>query len=234
LSIGAKDSSFPDDYIEGLIDEVRIYNRILTDSELTSIKNNEHYATGTITRDLSSFIIGNLEIKELGCYGTWDRSTTQVTVSASTNNVNWVTIQSNAYSTNYTVPTPNTYKYFRCELNTNDPLKSQTPVIQSMGARIDPKSTSFINGTVRDSLSPYMALSGVRVSTNTGMSTVTNAAGFYSFATTAGTPYLITAKLDPTYSPTSASVTAISGTIVRDFSLVKKLTGTITGRVNNA
>lgn len=231
LSIGAKDGITPDDYIEGLLDEVRMYDRILTPTELTAIQNNEHYTAGSITRDLSSFIIDNLEIKELGCHGTWDRSTTQVYVMASTDNVNWVTIQSNAYSINYNVPTPNNYKYFRCELRTSD--TSKTPVIQSMEARIDPKAASYINGTVKDS-SSNLGIAGVTVSTNTGVSKTTNAAGFYSFAVTPGITYTITATLDPIYIPQSASVTAVQGMVVKDFSLVKKATGTITGSVNNA
>jgi len=45
LSIGAKDSDFPDDYIEGLIDEVRMYDHSLTDDELRSIQNNAHYTS---------------------------------------------------------------------------------------------------------------------------------------------------------------------------------------------
>jgi len=74
LSIGAKDTYVQTtglDFTHGTIDEVRIYNRKLSASELTSIRNNEHYTAGTITRNLVSIIHAGEEIKELGCYGTW-------------------------------------------------------------------------------------------------------------------------------------------------------------------
>jgi len=100
-----------------------------------------------------------------------------------------------------------------------------------MKANIDLKAASYINGTIKDS-SLLTPISGVKVSTNTGVSKTTNAAGFYSFAVTPGTPYTITATLNPKYYPQSASVTAGQGTVYKDFSLVKKPTGTITGRVN--
>jgi Concanavalin A-like lectin/glucanases superfamily len=138
LAIGAKDTESSGtgmDYTHGTIDEVRFFNRKLSSSELTSIRNNEHFTTGTVTRNLGSVIPAGSEIKELGCYGTWDSSTTKVDVMASTNNVNWDMIQSNgAPNVNYPVNPGNNYKYSRCSLSTTDP--SKTPVIQSMRANI--------------------------------------------------------------------------------------------------
>jgi len=322
LSIGAKDSAFPDDYIEGLIDEVRIYDRILTPTELTFIKNNEHFTAGTVTRNLSSIIRAGEELKDLGCNGTWDRSITTVDILASANNINWDMIQSNAYpNVNYTVDTGNNYKYIRYSLITTN--ASRTPIIESIRARISssitpPQSTippqpwnlqyslgnywvnhtwqagtgvvtddynisinglwhngtnsyyndsagasnwsditvwawnksgsgnmsafsvsqniqvplflSFINGTIIGSENKS-GLAGVKVFTNTSLSTVTNATGFYSFEVTSG-DYNITATLEPIYYPNSTNISLLSAVVVQDIELLKKPTGNITGSVN--
>lgn len=93
-------------------------------------------------------------------------------------------------------------------------------------------SGSFINGTVKDSVSKS-GLSGVNVLTNTGLSTKTNAVGFYSFEVTPDTTYTIRAELEPTYYPNSTMVTVSGASEVTDIELLKKLNGTITGRINN-
>jgi len=91
-------------------------------------------------------------------------------------------------------------------------------------------SDTYINGTVR---SGGIAVEGVTVSTNTSISTTTDASGFYSLPVTAGT-YQLTAAKEPVYN-TNSSVTATvdSGVVVRDIELVIKLTGTISGSVLN-
>ena len=89
----------------------------------------------------------------------------------------------------------------------------------------------FINGTVMDSVNKT-GLSGVTVYTNTGLSTMTNTTGFYSFAVTAGA-YNLTAKFEPTYySNDTITVSTIENAlVVQDIELLKKMTGTITGKV---
>jgi Concanavalin A-like lectin/glucanases superfamily len=232
LAIGAKDTESSGtgmDYTHGTIDEVRFFNHSLSASNLTSIRNNEHFTTGTVTRNLVSIINASSEIKELGCYGTWDSSITKVDVMASDDNSVWTPIKLNAApNVNYAVDSGNNYKYSRCSLSTTD--SSKTPAIQSMRANIGLKAAGYINGTIKDS-STLAPISGVKVTAN-GVSKTTNAGGFYSFAATPGTTYNLTVTLDPTYSPQSASVTATQGTVLKDFSLVKKPTGTITGSVN--
>jgi PKD repeat protein len=138
LAIGAKDTEISGtgmDYTNGIIDEVRFFNRKLSATDLTSIKNNEHFTTGTVTRNITSIILPGEELKELGCNGTWDRSITKVDIMASTNNITWVTIQPNATkNVLYNVSQNNNYKYTRCSLSTTN--ASQTPIIESIRARI--------------------------------------------------------------------------------------------------
>ncbi len=92
-------------------------------------------------------------------------------------------------------------------------------------------SGSFINGTVMDSVSKS-GLAGVEVLTDTALSTKTNATGSYSFGVTPGT-YTIIATFEPAYYSNSATFSITSGAaMVQDIELLKKLNGTITGRVN--
>lgn len=164
LSIGAKDTYVQTtglDFTRGTIDEVRIFNRKLSDSELTSIRNNAHITAGTVTRSLSSVIKTGEEIKELGCFGTWDSSITKVDVMASADNRNWNLIKSNAApNVNYPVNTGNNYKYSRCSLSTTDP--SQTPVIQSIRANIGPKGSTSSN-PIAEAGGPYSGTPGVLI-----------------------------------------------------------------------
>ncbi len=91
-------------------------------------------------------------------------------------------------------------------------------------------SGPYINGTVR---SGGTGVEGVTVSTNTTISTTTDASGFYSLPVTAGT-YQLTARLEPVYYTNSSETAAVvSGVVVRDIELLIKPTGTITGSVTN-
>ena len=92
-------------------------------------------------------------------------------------------------------------------------------------------TTAFIKGIVKDSVNK-MPLSGVTISTNTNLSTTTNATGFYSFAVKAGA-YDLTAKFEPTYytNNTIKLSTIENAVLVKDIELLKKPIGTITGMV---
>jgi PKD repeat protein len=164
LSIGSKDTYIQTsglDFTRGTIDEVRIFNRKLSSSELTSIRNNAHNTAGTVTRNLVSLIRTGEEIKELGCYGTWDSSITKVDVMASANNVKWDTIQANAaQNVNYPVNRGNNYKYSRCSLSTTDSSKS--PIIQSIRANIGPKGANPSN-PIAEAYGPYSGTAGVLI-----------------------------------------------------------------------
>lgn len=158
FSIGAKDTYIQTtglDFTNGFIDEARIYDRQLNTSELALIRNNSHYPAGTVTRNLSSLIHAGEELKESGCNGTWDRSTTKVDIMASTNNTTWDTIQSNAIpNVGYIIDPGNNYTLSRCSLSTSDP--SKTPIIESIRARIGPKGSSYniSVSTLPEGLSP--------------------------------------------------------------------------------
>lgn len=87
----------------------------------------------------------------------------------------------------------------------------------------------FINGTV---LSNGTGISGVVVTANASISTITNISGFYYLLVPAGT-YDLTATREPDYYlNNSVVVTAISGTtVVQDIELIDKPTGNIIGSV---
>ncbi|MCX9082635.1 MAG: metallophosphoesterase [Candidatus Methanoperedens sp.] len=92
-------------------------------------------------------------------------------------------------------------------------------------------SGSFINGTIMDSVSKS-GLAGVEVLTDTGLSTKTNSNGFYSFEVTQGT-YTIIATFEPAYYSNSTTLSITTGAFMeQDIELLKKLNGTIMGRVN--
>ena len=94
-----------------------------------------------------------------------------------------------------------------------------------------PPPVGFINGTVMDSVDKT-GIAGVLVSTNTSISTITNATGFYSFSLTSGT-YDLTAAFPPTYyeNRTIRVTTVISGVVVQDIDFLKKPTGNISGTI---
>lgn len=94
-----------------------------------------------------------------------------------------------------------------------------------------PPPVGFINGTVMNRVD-RTGIAGVLVSTNTSISTITDATGFYSFALTAGT-YNLTATIEPTYY-TNSTITispVIGAQVVQDIELLKKPTGNISGRI---
>jgi PKD repeat protein len=90
----------------------------------------------------------------------------------------------------------------------------------------------FINGTIMDGVNKA-GLAGVRVFTNTSLSTVTNATGFYSFSVNAGT-YNITATFEPVYYPNSTTISLQGAVVMQNIELLKKTTGNITGSVSNS
>ena len=87
----------------------------------------------------------------------------------------------------------------------------------------------YINGTVMDNITKA-GIAGVIVSTNTSISTSTNATGFYSLAVTEST-YALSARLDPTYYTNSTSIVGSEMEEMHDIELVKKPTGNISGSV---
>jgi serine protease AprX len=88
-----------------------------------------------------------------------------------------------------------------------------------------------INGTVIDNTS-RTGIANVIVTTNTGISTVTNASGFYSLTVLAGT-YDLRAIFDPIYYTNNTITTSTIGKmfVEQDIELLKKPTGTITGNI---
>lgn len=94
-----------------------------------------------------------------------------------------------------------------------------------------PPPLGFINGTVMDSVDKT-GIAGVMISTNTSISTMTDATGFYSFALTPGT-YNLTATFLPTYYTNRTIMVSpvINAEVVQDIELLKKPTGNISGRV---
>jgi subtilisin family serine protease len=88
-----------------------------------------------------------------------------------------------------------------------------------------------INGTILEKTS-RTGIADVIVSTNTSISTVTNASGFYSLAVLAGT-YNIKAISDPAYNMNNTTTASTIGKmfVAQDIELVKKAKGTITGSV---
>ncbi|MFZ3168388.1 MAG: S8 family serine peptidase [Candidatus Methanoperedens sp.] len=94
-----------------------------------------------------------------------------------------------------------------------------------------PPPLGFINGTVMDSVDKT-GIAGVMISTNTSISTITDAAGFYSLSLTSGT-YDITTIFEPTYY-TNRTITVspvINAEVVQDIELLKKPTGNISGTI---
>ena len=90
---------------------------------------------------------------------------------------------------------------------------------------------STINGTVLNKTSGT-GIADVIVSTNTNISTITNASGYYSLTVNGGT-YNLTARSDPIYITNNTITVSTIGRIIieQDIELVEKPTGTITGRV---
>jgi len=92
---------------------------------------------------------------------------------------------------------------------------------------------STINGTVEDKTTKT-GIANAIVRTNTSISTVTNASGFFSFKVYAGTYILNTTSEIEYYPNSSVVVTVISGaSVVQDIEIEKKPVGTITGMVTD-
>lgn len=91
----------------------------------------------------------------------------------------------------------------------------------------------YINGSVMK-IGTTKGISGVTVTTNTLVSTLTNATGFYSLAVPSGI-YNLTATFEPMYyTNNSVMVSTVSSAVVmQDIELVKKPTGNITGLVKH-
>lgn len=89
----------------------------------------------------------------------------------------------------------------------------------------------YINGTVLDKVN-RLAISGVIVSTNTGVSNVTNGTGYYSLKVASGT-FGLTANLIPTYYINNSITvsTEYRAVVIQEIELEKKPTGNITGSV---
>jgi len=121
------------DFTNGTIDEVRMFNRNLTSSQLASLEIT-HIFIWYCTRNLTSVILPGEELK------SWDAmghgiGNNESGIMASTNNITWDTIQSNATNNVlYNVSHNNNYKYTRCSLSTTN--ASRTPIIESIRARI--------------------------------------------------------------------------------------------------
>ena len=100
-------------------------------------------------------------------------------------------------------------------------------ITSSVTAPVSVEWVRFINGTVIDGDSKS-GVSGVKILTDTGLSTMTDTTGFYSFSINSGT-YNIIATLEPVYYQNSTTVSLLSAVEVRDIELLKKPTGNITG-----
>ena len=94
-----------------------------------------------------------------------------------------------------------------------------------------PPPIGFINGTVMDSVDKT-GIAGVIISTNTSISTMTDATGFYSLALTSGT-YNLTATILPTYYTDRAIRVSpvINAEVIQNIELLKKPTGNISGTI---
>ena len=125
---------------------------------------------------------------------------------------------------------PGTYTIGIRTVDTNGNINAT--LVTHIASTIFP-SIRFINGIIKDSLNKT-GISGVWVSTNTSLSTMTNATGFYSFAVTSGT-YNLRAKFEPTYygNNTITFSTIGNAVVIQDIELLKKPTGTIIGKISN-
>jgi hypothetical protein len=116
--------------------------------------------------------------------------------------------------------------------NVNDSSNNPAVEVTRTVNVVDPAtlpSVRYINGTVKSS---GIGIEGVTVSTNTSISTSTNATGFYSLAVNSGT-FELTATLNPThYTNSSVKVsTRLFAEVWQDIDILEKPKGTITGTV---
>ena len=91
----------------------------------------------------------------------------------------------------------------------------------------------YVNGTVIDNVT-RQGISGAIVTTNTSITTTTNATGYYSLNLMEGV-YELTVKVDPEYYTNSSGIARVlaGSNTVQDIELLKKPKGRLTGRVIN-
>ena len=109
------------------------------------------------------------------------------------------------------------------------PLNGQWSA-QSSTQFIVTQPKGYINGTAKNN---SVNISGATVTTNTGVTAITDANGFYSLNLVNGTYQLTTIKNPEYYTNTSVSVMVTApATSTKDIILNKKPTGTISGKVS--
>lgn len=111
------------------------------------------------------------------------------------------------------------------------PLNGQWSGVYNIGFIVK-QAEGYDNGTVYGPLG--VKLAGAKVSTDTGMSTITNEIGFYSLNLTNGT-YHLTVSKEPEYYVNNNAVVTVKAfiTTTQDIILDAKPTGTISGIVKN-
>ena len=108
------------------------------------------------------------------------------------------------------------------------PLNGQWSSVSSTQLIVN-ELKGYINGTVRNN---SVNISGAIVITNTGVTAISDANGFYSLNLVNGTYQLTISKEPEFYTNSSVSVTVTApATIIRDIILNRKPTGTISGKV---
>lgn len=123
-----------------------------------------------------------------------------------------------------------TGRYIEIETTLRKSPDDRSPVLYDLTIS---QAGSNIMGYVIDSISKT-GLSGVLVSTNTGLSTITAASGSYSISVPAGS-YALNTVLDLRYymNNTVTVIVPLNGDMLQDIELVEKPKGTITGHVTN-
>jgi hypothetical protein len=128
-------------YFNGSIDDVRIYDVALTQTEINQIRDNNHKISGNLTQNIYDSGAGN-EIQKIGNNGTFADGTVSVglQINSSADNSSWTgwyTVQSNITTgTMYDVPVGYQKQYYqvRSVLSTTD--ASQTPIITNIRSLI--------------------------------------------------------------------------------------------------
>jgi len=110
-----------DKRLNGSMDELRIYDVVLDSAGITSVYNIEYYSSVNVTRDYTSYIGVDEELQTIQFNGTAPDATKKYTIRASTDDITYDVIQSNAsiYPTLYDI-SGNGYEYIMLEQNTSD------------------------------------------------------------------------------------------------------------------